>query len=63
MFRLAFSPNKIPAGLIKNKLAVPLASINPSILEIFPPVTLEKMLLILSELLNVAEPPLGTQKS
>ena len=36
--KLAFSPKTIPLGLIRNKLAVPLARIKPSILEIELPV-------------------------
>ena len=33
----AFSPKIIPLGLIRNKLALPLASIKPSISEAEPP--------------------------
>ena len=53
----------MPAGLIKNKFAPPLARINPSILEIFPPVTLEKMLTISVALLKKASLPIGTENS
>ena len=63
IFKLAFSPKTIPAGLIKNKLALPLALIAPSISDKEPPVTLENILLILSALLKKASLPVGTEKS
>jgi hypothetical protein len=43
IFRLALGPKIIPLGLIKNKLAVPLAWIKPSMLETEPPVTRVKI--------------------
>ena len=63
MSKRAFSPKIIPAGLIKNKLALPLARIAPSILEILPPVTRLKILEILDELSKNASFPVGTEKS
>ena len=52
IFKDAFSPNTIPAGLIKNKFVVPFALIKPWISEIFPPVTRLKMLVISGLLLK-----------
>ncbi len=43
IFKLAFLPKIIPDGLSKNRFAVPLARIKPSILEIDPPVTRVRM--------------------
>ena len=60
---LAFSPKIIPLGLIRNKLAAPLALIKPSIDEILLPVTRLKMLAISLALLNTAEPNVGTENS
>ena len=59
----ALAPKTIPLGLRKNKLAVPLARINPSILEILPPVTRVIMLSIVVALLKKASPPVGTENS
>ena len=53
----------MPAGFIKNKFAAPLARMNPSILEIFPPVTREKMLTTSLALLKKASLPVGTENS
>jgi hypothetical protein len=39
IFNLALGPKTMPAGLTKNRFAAPLARINPSILDILPPVT------------------------
>ena len=39
IFNRAFCPNAIPLGFIKNRFAVPLARINPSISEMDLPVT------------------------
>ena len=47
---LAFGPNTIPFGLIKNKLAFPKTPSVPKILEIFSPVTRVRILIILSGL-------------
>jgi len=60
---LAFSPKIIPAGLIRNKFAVPFALSIPSILEILPPVTREKILTTSAELLKKACPNVGTENS
>ena len=60
-FKLACCPKTIPLGLRKNRLAVPDALINPSILEISPPVTRLKMFCISNPLLNEAVPPVGTE--
>lgn len=46
-----------------NKLALPLARIKPSMLEILPPVTLDKILVMSGELLKKACPLLGTENS
>jgi len=43
IFRLAFGPKIMPLGLRRNRLALPLALIKPSMLEIDPPVTRVKM--------------------
>ena len=63
MSRRALGPNIIPLGLSKNRLALPLAPINPSMLEMFPPVTRVIMLLMLAALLNNASLPVGTENS
>ena len=63
IFKLAFFPNTIPAGFIKNKLALPDVLIKPSISEIFPPVTRLIILTTLVELLKLAEPPVGIENS
>ena len=60
---LALLPKIIPAGLIRKRLALPLALIKPSILEILPPVTREKILSISTALLKKASPLVGTEKS
>ena len=60
MSNLAPSPKIIPAGLIKIKLALPLARIKPSMLEIFPPVTLMKILEISLALSKNASFPVPT---
>ena len=60
---LAFGPKRIPAGLSRNKLALPLARSNPSIFEMLPPVTREKILAISAALLKNAEPSVATEKS
>ena len=47
IFRVAFGPNTIPAGFIKNKLAFPPVTwIKPLIIEALPPVTRLKILII-----------------
>ena len=62
-FNLALFPKIIPAGLIKNKLALPLAPSKPSIDDILPPVTREKIFSISTALLKKAAPLVGTEKS
>ncbi len=63
IFNLALAPKIIPLGLIKNKFAVPLARINPSMLETCPPVTRVIMLLIVKTLLKNASDPVGRENS
>ena len=63
IFNCASSPKIIPAGLIKNKFALPLARIKPSIVETFPPVTRLRIFAILSALLKKASLPVDTEKS
>ena len=59
----AFSPKSMPLGLIRNRFAVPLARINPSILEICPPVTRVMMLSIAGELSKRASVSVGREKA
>ena len=63
MSNLAPSPKIMPAGLIRNRLALPLARIKPLMLEIFPPVTRLKISEILLALLKKASFPAPTEKS
>ena len=60
---LAFSPKIIPAGLTKNRLALPFALIAPSMFDILPPVTREKIFSIACALLKKASFPVPTEKS
>src|SRR5919199_2360113 len=53
----------MPLGLRKNRLAVPLARSNPSILETELPVTRLKIFSICKALLKNASPPVGTPNS
>ena len=59
IFNEAFLPKIIPFGFIKNILALPLALIIPSILEIEFPVTLVKMFSTELALLKKASPEVG----
>jgi len=61
IFKLASLPNMIPLGLSKNKFAVPLAWIKPSMLETLPPVTRLKIFWISGALSKSAEPLLGIE--
>ena len=61
IFNEASRPKIIPEGLIKNRLAVPLARIIPSILDTDPPVTRLIMFAISAALLKKAVPPVGTE--
>ena len=59
----AFAPKLIPLGLIKIKLALPLACNSPSILEIELPVTRPTIFSISPALLKYAVLPVGTENS
>ncbi len=52
IFKLEPAPNKMPLGLIKNKLALLLTLICPNIFDGLLPVTRAKMLLMLADGLN-----------
>ena len=59
----ALAPNTMPLGLIKIKLALPLALIKPSIFDTSLPVTRPTILLISVALLKKAVPPVSTENS
>ncbi len=63
MFKRALGPKTIPLGLIKNRLALPLARRMPSILEMFAPVTREKMWLMVAALSKKAVLPVLRENS
>ena len=63
IFNEAFRPKIIPLGFSKNKFALPLAFIVPSILEIEPPVTRVKIFWMSVELLKNAVSPLKSENS
>jgi hypothetical protein len=63
MLREALSPKRIPLGLSRNRLAVPLVRISPLMVERSLPVTRAKMLAIAPMFLNKAVPLSGTENS